>query len=282
MDWESNAGKIIAPVAEEDGGGDGRNPTWEEQANAEDNNLMGNILAGVGNFFIPTASAAVMTPLSTAVHTKLQDESFNLALGENMETWHSATPQPTNDASESDKPEKKRSKDVAYGHKVTDAEEESGFIHGIPFKENGQYIEISREDGMKILRADLEKNLKIARTATTGGWDKKLKERYNTTWEELDPRYRRALASLAFNVGGAKAAAEWTEVLRAAKEQNLSQFAWHLRRQDRKKNTAGMDNRVAKELYYSGLITSLADVKNKLPLANAEVAGIPAVLVASN
>ena len=170
---------------------------------------------------------------------------------------------------------------MAYGHKVTDAEEESGFIHGIPFKENGQYIKISREDGMKILRADLEKNLKIARTAPTGGWDKKLND-METSWEELDPRYRRALASLAYNVGGAKAAAEWTEVLRAAKNQNLLQFAWHLRRQDKKKNTAGMDNRVAKELYYSGLITSLADVKNKLPLANAEVAGIPAVLVASN
>ena len=242
---------------------------------------MGNILARVGNFIIPPASAAALTPLSTAVHGKLQDESFNLALGEYMETWHSDTPQPTNDASESDKEKEERSKDVAYGHKVTDAEEESGFIHGIPFKENGQYIEISREDGMKILRADLEKNLKIARTATTGGWDKKLND-METSWEELDPRYQRALASLAYNVGGTKAAAKWTEVLRAAKNQNLSQFAWHLRRKDDGEHTAGMDNRVAKELYYSGLITSLADVKNKLPLANAEVAGIPAVLVASN
>ena len=247
---------------------------------------MGNILARVGNFIIPPASAAAdnlgaalaLTP-QAALYRKLRDESFNLALGEYMETWHGATPQPTNDASESDK--SSRTKDVAYGHKVTDAEEESGFIHGIRFKENGQYIPIKKSDGIKILRADLEKNLKIARTATTGGWDKKLKD-MGTSWEELDPRYQRALASLAYNVGGTKAAAKWTEVLRAAKNQNLSQFAWHLRRKDDGEHTAGMDNRVAKELYYSGLITSLADVKNKLPLANAEVAGIPAVLVASN
>jgi hypothetical protein len=36
-----------------------------------------------------------------------------------------------------------------------------------------------------------------------------------------------------------------------------------------------MDNRVAKELYYAGLITSLDDVSSELPLATAKNSGIP-------
>jgi len=36
-----------------------------------------------------------------------------------------------------------------------------------------------------------------------------------------------------------------------------------------------MDNRVAKELYYAGLISNLSDVSDQLPLANAAQAGIP-------
>ena len=48
-----------------------------------------------------------------------------------------------------------------------------------------------------------------------------------------------------------------------------------MRRKDARKYTAGMDNRVAKELYYSGLITGLSEVQNELPLADANVAGIP-------
>ena len=41
-----------------------------------------------------------------------------------------------------------------------------------------------------------------------------------------------------------------------------------MRRTDNAKNTAGMDNRVVKEMYAVGLITKLSDIKKVLPLAS--------------
>jgi GH24 family phage-related lysozyme (muramidase) len=90
----------------------------------------------------------------------------------------------------------------------------------------------------------------------------------------LEGPYQNALTSLAYNVGGGKAGRTWTNVLTAAKNKDVSAFAAGLRRKDAGRNTEGMDNRVAKELYYAGLIDSLADVKAQLPLATSR-SGVP-------
>jgi GH24 family phage-related lysozyme (muramidase) len=89
-----------------------------------------------------------------------------------------------------------------------------------------------------------------------------------TSWNELDPSYQRALTSLAYNVGGRKAGEQWTAVLRAAKDRDVTEFARQLRRQDAGRYTAGMDNRVMKELKFAGLIDKRRDVSSVLPLAD--------------
>ena len=114
-----------------------------------------------------------------------------------------------------------------------------------------------------IASKDYEHHVNLARKV---GWDSKLKA-IGTSWDALDEQYKMALGSLAYNVGGAKAGEDWTAVLKAAKNKNLASFAKELRRQDAGKYSKGMDNRVAKELYYAGLITSLDDVATQLPLA---------------
>jgi len=194
-------------------------------------------------------------------------------LAENMETWHGATPQLTNDAAEAGNPQ---TYDIAYGHKIKDREWESKHIYGVRFiDDNGNRVPISKADGMKILNKDAQTNLRIARTARRGGWDAKLRDKWGATWEDLEPEYQRALTSLAYNVGGAKAARLWDKVLKAALDKDVVRFAKELRRQDNERYTAGMDNRVAKEMYYSGLIKKLSTVEDVLPLANARQAGIP-------
>jgi len=198
-------------------------------------------------------------------------QEFNQALADQMETWHGGLAVPTADAREANKPENQRSKDIGFGHKITKAEERSGTIYGVPFKDaQGNYIEISEADGLKILEADMQKNVAAARKQ----WDGKL-AKIGTSWDQLEEPYRQSLSSLAYNVGGAKAGSKWTAVLEAAKDKNVQRFAKEMRRKDARKYTAGMDNRVAKELYYSGLITGLSEVQNELPLADADVAGIP-------
>ena len=112
------------------------------------------------------------------------------------------------------------------------------------------------------------------KAARNNGWDTKLAN-IGTSWDKLDNKYTRVLSSLAYNVGGDKAGDEWTAVLKAAKDKDITAFAKQLRREDNGKYTSGMDNRVAKELYYAKLINKLSDVSSVLPKANATVAGIP-------
>jgi GH24 family phage-related lysozyme (muramidase) len=215
------------------------------------------------------ASVAVI-PASPDVQAATAQE-FNQALADQMETWHGGLAVPTADAREANKPEAQRSKDIGFGHKITKAEEKSGTIYGIPFKDaQGNYIEISEADGLKILEADMQKNVAAARKH----WDVKLAN-IATSWDQLEEPYRQALSSLAYNVGGTKAGKSWTDVLKAAADQDVQRFAKEMRRKDNRKYTAGMDNRVAKELYYAGIIKGLRDVQNELPLADANVAGIP-------
>tara|TARA_R100001509_G_scaffold82220_1_gene46287 strand:- start:44 stop:1201 length:1158 start_codon:yes stop_codon:yes gene_type:complete len=201
-----------------------------------------------------------------------KDLEFYLDIGKYAEGDHGDIPSATNDSREADKPIEDRSKDVGYGHKVKEYEEASGFIHGIKFKnEDGTYIPLTEEQKIKILNADMKNELNLARKE---GWDAKLKA-IGTKWEELDPKYQNALNSLAYNVGGPKAAKQWTVVLFAAKDKNLLNFAKEMRRKDNKKYTAGMDNRVVKELYYAGLISNFSEVSSVLPLATADGAGVP-------
>lgn len=186
------------------------------------------------------------------------------------ESDHGSTPQDTNDAAEKGK--KVKTKDIGYGHKIKPAEEASGMIHGIRFKnEDGTYRPLTSEEKIQIMEKDFDAEFELAKTK---GWDKKL-TKLDTSWDQLDNRYVFALKSLAYNVGGSKAGSKWTAVLKAAKDKNVTEFAKQLRRQDNKKYTEGMDNRVVKELYYGGLIKNLSEVKDVLPLATSKNSGVP-------
>lgn len=222
------------------------------------------------------APTAIESPDTTA-DTTTTANSFYQDIGEHAETDHGSTPIATADASESHLAAAARSKDVGYGHKIArgGAEDTSGIIHGIQFKNaDGTYIPLTNAQKSTILEADMAANLNIARTADVGGWDTKLAE-INTTWDALDSKYQNALTSLAFNVGGTKAADKWTAVLKKAKDKDITGFATDMRRKDNDQYTAGMDNRVAKELYYSGIISNLSEVATQLPLASASTSGIP-------
>tara|TARA_B110000977_G_scaffold200991_1_gene293513 strand:- start:6248 stop:7402 length:1155 start_codon:yes stop_codon:yes gene_type:complete len=198
---------------------------------------------------------------------------FYTKIAEKAETDHGSTPVITNDAGEATKKDADKSRDIGYGHKITATENTSGKIYGIPFKDlkTGNFISLTNKDKVAIYNADMEMHTKEARNK---GWDTKLAN-INTSWDKLDTKYTRVLSSLAFNVGGHKAGPQWTAVLKAAKDKDVTEFAKQLRRKDAGKYTAGMDNRVAKELYYSKLINKLSDVSSVLPKANATVAGIP-------
>jgi GH24 family phage-related lysozyme (muramidase) len=190
---------------------------------------------------------------------------FYRNIGIHAESDHGSLPIRTHDAREAHLPKDKRSFDIGYGHKLTQDELETGTIHGIPFLEG-----LNAEDKTTILNKDMENNLNIAMKS----WEPKLKE-MGGNWDELSSGYQMVLTSLAYNVGGTKAGAQWSSVLGAAMNQDVSEFAKQARRQDNNKNTAGMDNRVLKELYYSGLIDKASDVKDVLPLSDGIVAGIP-------
>jgi hypothetical protein len=230
---------------------------------------------------VPTGG--LMSPrLDTKGETPVAESSafdftqFYSDIGVHAETDHGSTPQTTNDAREANLPESERSKDIGFGHKIKQSEDQSGVIHGIPFKRpDGSYIPLTDEQKTTILEQDMLQNLEAARADNTRGigWDTKLAN-IGTTWDDLDDAYKAALTSLAYNVGGS-AGRQWTNVLTAAKDKNLTSFARGLRRKDAGRHTAGMDNRVAKELYYAGLISNLSEVSDQLPLANANQAGIP-------
>lgn len=200
-------------------------------------------------------------------------DQFYLDIGIHAESDHGSTPQITNDAREADLPDEQKSRDIGFGHKISADENATGEIHGIKFKnEDGTFIPLTEKDKRYILKQDMLVHQKAARNA---GWDTKLAN-IGTSWDELDSEYQNALTSLAYNVGGSKAGRTWTNVLTAAKNKDVSAFARGLRRKDAGRNTEGMDNRVAKELYYAGLIDSLADVSEELPLATSRNSGIPA------
>lgn len=199
--------------------------------------------------------------------------SFYMDIGKYGETDHGSVPQPTKDDREKHLPISKRTKDIGYGHKVTAQEEATGYIQGVKFKnDDGTYKALTSEEKAKILQADMAFHQNMARKHPTKGWDKKL-EKLGSSWEELDEPYRNVLTSLSFNVGGAGGAG-YTKVLEAAVNKDVVSFAREIRRKDNKRNTAGMDNRAAKELYYAGLIKNLSEVKDVLPLADHR-SGIP-------
>jgi len=172
-------------------------------------------------------------------------------------------PVDTNDTRE--KNFKIKSKDIGYGHKVKDSETASKQIYGIPFiNATGDFIPLTEEQVETIYKEDMKVNLELARKS---GWDKKLKD-MGTTWEDLPIQYKLPLTSLAYNVGGTTAGQEWTEVLRGAKDKDIEYFALHLRRDDAGQKTAGMDNRVVKELKAARLISDSSEVKNVLKLTD--------------
>jgi len=198
------------------------------------------------------------------------DDVFYLNIGKHAESDHGDTPIDTHDAGEKDLLVK--SKDVGYGHKVKASEDKTGVIHGVKFKnEDGTYIPLTEENKVTILKGDMAAELSLARKK---GWDTKLKA-LGAKWDDLEAPYKQALTSLAYNTGGSVAGNEFTAVLKAAKNLDVKEFAKQLRRNDNKKKTSGMDNRVAKELYYSGLIKNFSEVSDMLPLGSADGSGVP-------
>ena len=181
-------------------------------------------------------------------------------------------PEPTKDAAEKHKLPQDRSKDIGFGHKIKDSEIASGKIHGIRFiDDQDNYIPLNTDQLRFILHEDMYAEIKLARDK---GWDQKLKDR-GSSWDKLDQGYRDVLTSLAFNVGGTKAEAEWEKILDAAINKDVKTFAKEARRNDNGVKTAGMDNRVLKELFYANLIKDASEVSKELPLANANQAGVP-------
>lgn len=220
---------------------------------------------------VTAEEAEVVTTAADTTEETTTSSDFYLKIGEKAETDHGSVPVATKDAKEKNVPVAERSKDVGFGHKVKASENTSGMIHGIKFKnDDGTYIALTKEQKVTILNEDMKAESSLARTS---GWDAKLKK-IGTSWDDLDSAYRNALTSLAYNTGGVTAGRSWTNVLTAAKDKNVTSFALGLRRTDADKNTAGMDNRVVKELYFAGLIDSIADVATQLPLADKR-SGVP-------
>ena len=221
----------------------------------------------------PLITGGLMSRPVDAIEAAIAERTnkFYNDIGTHAESDHGDTPVPTNDKAEKNKPASKRSKDVGYGHKVKPSEEETGLIHGIPFKRrDGTYIPLTETQKRFILKKDMEAEVDLARKLS---WDKKLKDK-GTSWDNLDYKYKNVLTSLAFNVGGTKASAQWNKVLDAARDEDPVAFARELRRMDTGKFTKGMDNRVMKELYYSGIISNRSEVSSVLPKAN-NASGVP-------
>lgn len=213
----------------------------------------------------------------TAAKRDLTDQFID-DIGTYGETDHGDTPVQSNDEGADE-----NNLDVAYGHKLKQSEKDSGMIHGIKFKnDDGTYIPLTEAQKREILKKDFEVETDLARTIE-GGWDSKLAAK-GSSWDLLDFKYQNALASLAFNTGGKAAGEQWDAVLDAAIAKDPKAFAREMRRtmvtgtdkNDKpiKEYTRGTDNRVAKELYYAGIISSLEEVKDQLPKADKD-AGIP-------
>jgi len=183
-----------------------------------------------------------------------------------LETDHGDIPMPTNDASEKPLDPDKRTKDIGFGHKITEKETREGEIYGIQFIDSdGNYIPLTQGQKKTIQQKDMQKHLASARKS---GWDTKLEER-GLSWDSLDEAYQLALQDLAYNVGGPGAGEDWTDIFDAIKNQDTEDFVRQLRRQDDGENTRGMDNRVAIVAYALGLISNLEEAHNAgLTLAN--------------
>jgi len=198
-------------------------------------------------------------------------------IGTYGESDHGDTPVQSNDVGA-----KADNLDVGYGHKLKQSEKDSGMIHGIKFKnEDGTYIPLTEVQKREILKKDFEVETNLARTVQNG-WDSKL-ETKGSSWDQLDFKYQNALSSLAFNVGGTLAGDDWDRVLDAAIAEDPKAFATEMRRTRdvtqpdgtiKKVKDEAMDNRVAKELYYSGIIDTLSEVSDELVNATAG-SGIP-------
>ncbi|MCS5594673.1 MAG: hypothetical protein NZ730_09040 [Porticoccaceae bacterium] len=213
---------------------------------------------------------------------KKEREDFYGKIAKQAEGFHGSTSIATHDAREKHITESNRSRDIGYGHKLTSKERKSGLIYGIPHKEG-----IDEEQALEIFSKDMGYHTNLARqdgmhdTDNDGkgdkpykGWDSKLKS-LGMGWDDLDTEWQLPLESLSYNVGGYKAGSQWTNVFKAVQTKDVQGFAAGLRRQDNGKNTTGMDNRVLKEMYFSGLIESASEVMDVLPLADPELAGIP-------
>ena len=197
---------------------------------------------------------------------------FYTNIGKHAESNHGYTPKSTNDAKEANELPENRSKDIGYGHKIKKSERDSKTIHGVPYiDEHDNYITLKDDDLDHFLEEDMKAERDLARKTS---WDKTLKEK-GSSWDKLDQGFRHVLTSLAYNTGGTVAGEQWKGIFDAAIKKDVKAFAAHARRNDNGKKTAGMDNRVLKELYYANLIKDASEVSSVLPLANPDHAGVP-------
>jgi GH24 family phage-related lysozyme (muramidase) len=217
-------------------------------------------------------ATSLNAPAASKPHVNPHGDFFT-NIGKKAETDHGDVPKPTKDAKEKNVPVNQKTKDVGYGHKVKDSETASRTIHGIEFiDDQGNYIPLTEKNKKHILMEDMKAEANLARKIS---WDTKLTKK-GSSWDKLDEKYRNVLTSLAYNTGGTTAGAEFDKVLDAAINKDVKAFAKELRRNEAGKKTAGMDNRVLKELYYADLIKDASEVSSELPLANATQAGVPA------
>ena len=246
----------------------------EEQANAEAARIAADNAAAAN------AAASKATVLEAeqvegrSLLGKIQEPSqlaveFYDVLRSSLEGDHGSIPKPTNDSTEGNVSEGKRSLDIGYGHKLKKSELDSGTIYGIPFQnlKTGEYIPLTDSEKRKIQKKDIEANVNLARKT---GWDSTLKS-IGMSYESLSEPHRLVLSDLAYNVGGKTAGSEWKGIFSAMKAGNTKEIVGHLRRKDNEKNTPGMDNRAAKAAYAAGLIKTLQEAKDAgLVLANTK------------
>ena len=197
--------------------------------------------------------------ISEAVETVKESlRSMFLKAQRSWESDHGSLPIRTHDAREANKKETDKTFDIAYGHKINEAELTSGQIHGIKFIDNeGNFIPLTEEQKEYIQQKDNEVNVNLARK---DGWDETLKKE-GLSWDTIDEPYKLALEDLAYNVGGNKAGTKWIKIFKDIKNNDVKSFVGNLRRKDNDEYSAGLDNRAAKAAYAAGLIKNLEEAK---------------------